>query len=40
MASGFSQTEMGFSSARPDRFIQKPFSVGEFLDEVRTALAA
>jgi len=40
MASGFSQTEMEFSHARPDRFIQKPFTAGEFLEEVRTALAA
>ena len=40
MASGFGQTDVRFSHARPDRFIQKPFTAGEFLEEVRTALAA
>jgi hypothetical protein len=38
MASGFSQTFVRFSSVRPDRFIQKPFTADEFLKEVRAAL--
>ena len=40
MASGLSPTELRFSSARPDRFIQKPFTGVEFLKEVRAALAS
>jgi DNA-binding NtrC family response regulator len=39
MASGFSQTSMRFFSVRADRFIQKPFTAEEFLQEVRAALA-
>jgi DNA-binding NarL/FixJ family response regulator len=39
MTSGFSQTFVRFSVARPDRFIQKPFTADEFLREVRAALA-
>lgn len=38
MASGFSQTEVGFSQARPDRFLQKPFTLQELRQEVRAAL--
>jgi DNA-binding NtrC family response regulator len=40
MASGLSPTEVRFSSARPGRFIQKPFTSEELLKEVRAALAA
>jgi CheY-like chemotaxis protein len=40
MASGFSQTEVRFSSVRPDRFIEKPFTPDDLLREVRAALAA
>jgi CheY-like chemotaxis protein len=40
MASGLSQTFVRFSSAQPDRFIQKPFTADEFLNEVRAALTA
>jgi len=39
MASGFSQTEVRFSQAIPDRFIQKPFTAELLLQEVRAALA-
>jgi len=39
MASGFSQSDLRFSEARPHRFIEKPFSVEELLDEVSAALA-
>jgi hypothetical protein len=39
MASGFSRSDLGFSQARPHRFIEKPFSVEELLDEVRAAFA-
>jgi hypothetical protein len=39
MASGFSQSHLMFSPARPHRFIEKPFSVEELLDEVRAAFA-
>ena len=39
MASGLSPKEVRFSSVRPDRFIQKPFTGEEFLEEVRAALA-
>lgn len=40
MASGFSQVEVEFSQARPDRFLQKPFTPEELRQEVRSALAA
>jgi len=39
MASGLAQSEVRFSGVRPDRFIQKPFTAEEFLQEVRAALA-
>jgi CheY-like chemotaxis protein len=39
MASGYSQTDLRFSQAIPDRFIQKPFTAEVLLQEVRTALA-
>ena len=39
MVSGFSQSDLRFSQTRPHRFIEKPFSVEELLDEVRAALA-
>jgi CheY-like chemotaxis protein len=38
MASGLSSAHVRFSSARPDRFIQKPFTAEEFLKEVKAAL--
>jgi DNA-binding response OmpR family regulator len=40
MASGLSPAEARLSSARLDRFIQKPFTGEELLKEVRTTLAA
>ena len=40
MASGFSQIDAQFSNAGADRFIRKPFTPEEFLDEVRASLAA
>jgi len=40
MASGLSQTDVQFfSPVRPNRFIRKPFTAGEFLQEVKAALA-
>jgi CheY-like chemotaxis protein len=39
VASGFSQVDARFSYIRPDRFIQKPFTAEEFLQEVQAALA-
>jgi DNA-binding NtrC family response regulator len=39
MASGFSQTDLRFSQAIPDRFIQKPFTAEVLLQEVKAALA-
>jgi len=39
MASGYSQTDLRFSQAIPDRFIQKPFTAEVLLEEVRAALA-
>lgn len=39
VASGFSQIDARFSSVRPDRYIQKPFTADEFLQEVAAALA-
>lgn len=38
MASGLSQSDVNFSSAIPDRFIQKPFTPEELQQEVRAAL--
>lgn len=40
MASGVGQTEVRFSQAKPDRFIQKPFTPEEFRQEVVATLAA
>lgn len=40
MASGFNPQHMQLPHARPDRFLQKPFSPEEFHQEVRAALAA
>lgn len=39
MASGFNPGDMRLCLARPDRFIQKPFTPEEFQREVRAALA-
>lgn len=39
VASGFSQLDARFTYVRPDRFIQKPFTSDEFLQEVKAALA-
>jgi CheY-like chemotaxis protein len=39
VASGFSQLDARFAYVRPDRFIQKPFTGDEFLQEVKAALA-
>jgi CheY-like chemotaxis protein len=40
MASGYSRTDLRFLQARPNWFIQKPFTAEEFLDRVRFVLAA
>lgn len=40
MASGFSRTDMRFLQARPDRFLQKPFTPEELQREVSAALVA
>ena len=40
MVSGFSNTDGEIRRARPDRFIQKPFTFEEFRREVSAALAA
>jgi CheY-like chemotaxis protein len=39
VASGFSPIDARFLYIRPDRFIQKPFTAEEFLQEVEAALA-
>jgi len=39
MASGFDQSAMRFSKARPDRFIQKPFTPEEFQHAISAVLA-
>ena len=39
VASGFSQLDARFAYIRPHRFIQKPFTAEEFLQEVKAALA-
>jgi CheY-like chemotaxis protein len=39
VASGFSQLDARFAYVKPDRFIQKPFTGEEFLQEVKAALA-
>ena len=39
VASGFSQLDARFLYIRPDRFIQKPFTAEEFLQEVQAVLA-
>ena len=38
MASGLNQSDVRFSGVRPDRFLQKPFTAHEFLQEIRAAL--
>lgn len=38
MASGLNSGELRFPSHKPDRFIQKPFTLQELLREVETAL--
>ena len=40
MVSGYSQADVRFPQAGLDRFIQKPFTVKEFLQRVRYTLAA
>jgi CheY-like chemotaxis protein len=40
MASGYSPTRARFSQARPDRFLQKPFTLDELRREVAAALTA
>ena len=40
MVSGYSQTDIRFPEAGSDRFIQKPFTIEEFLRRVRATLAA
>jgi DNA-binding NtrC family response regulator len=40
MVSGFPRTHIHFSQARPDRFIEKPFTLEEFHREVKALLAA
>jgi DNA-binding response OmpR family regulator len=40
MASGLSHTDVQFSEARPDRFLQKPFTAEEFLQAVQATLVA
>ena len=40
MASGLSEKEIRMGHQKPDRFIRKPFTAEEFLEEVRAALAA
>jgi len=40
VVSGCSRTDVRFSQAGPDRFIQKPFTAEEFLQEIRDTLAA
>ncbi len=39
MTSGFSQSDVRFTRAKPDRFLRKPFTADEFLAEVEAALA-
>jgi len=39
MASGLGQMNARFACVRPDRFIQKPFTAEEFLQEVEATLA-
>lgn len=40
MASGLNRSEVRFSSVKPDRFLQKPFTPEEFLSEVKAVLTA
>jgi len=40
MVSGYSQTDVRFPQPGSDRFIQKPFTIEEFLRRVRATLAA
>jgi DNA-binding response OmpR family regulator len=40
MASGYNQTDVRFFKARPERFIQKPFTAEEFLRRVRATLTS
>jgi response regulator RpfG family c-di-GMP phosphodiesterase len=39
MASGFAQAQMRFSSARPDGFLEKPFTPAEFVQAIETTLS-
>ncbi len=39
VATGFSPMDARFGYVRPDRFIQKPFTAEEFLQEVEAAIA-
>jgi DNA-binding NtrC family response regulator len=40
MVSGFRRVDVRFSQARPDRFMEKPFTLQEFQREVEAVLAA
>src|SRR5262249_50807790 len=40
MVSGFNETNMHFDQARPDRFIEKPFAIEEFTQEISGMLAS
>ena len=40
MVSGFNETNMHFGLVRPDRFIEKPFAIEEFTQEVNAVLAS
>ena len=39
MVSGYSRADVGFPKAGSDRYIQKPFMIEEFLQQVRSTLA-
>jgi two-component system, OmpR family, response regulator MprA len=39
MVSGLSRTEVRFSQARPDQFIEKPFTAEQLQEEVKSVLA-
>lgn len=40
VASGYGEADARFSSIKPDRYLQKPFTAEEFLREVQAALRA
>lgn len=40
LASGLSESDMPPFCVKPDRYLQKPFTAEEFLQEIRAALAA